>query len=357
MKTSLRHAAMPQHRSRPRVNDQPYPKTRPSGQHPRRQFLRLAVGAAALPAVSCDPEAQSYPSRPITMIVPFPAGGGTDAVGRIVAERMRGLIGQPVVIENVGGADGSIGVGRAARAQSDGYTIVLGVRGTNVLNGAFYSLAYDVLNDFAPVSLLAASPVVLFARRTLPARDMNELIAWLKANPNKASAGIQTVGFRLLMAFFQQETGTQFALVPYRGSAAVIPDLLAGQIEFFFDTPPAALPLVRSGRIKAYAVTGDTRLEQAPDIPTFGEMGLPTLSHSEWFGLFVPRGTSRDIISKLNAAVVAALADPAVRSRLADLGMEIFPREKQTPEALAAMQKADAEKWWPIIKQFGIKAE
>jgi tripartite-type tricarboxylate transporter receptor subunit TctC len=290
------------------------------------------------------------------MIVPFPAGGGTDAVGRIVAERMRGLIGQPVVIENVGGADGSIGVGRAARAQSDGYTIVLGVRGTNVLNGAFYSLAYDVLNDFAPISPLAASPVVLFARRTLPARDMNELIAWLKANPNKASAGIQTVGFRLRAVFFQQQTGTQFTFVPYRGSASAIPDLLAGQIDLFFDAP-IQLSLMRSGSIQAYAVSGETRLAQAPDIPTFGEMGLPTLSHSEWFGLFVPRGTSRDIISKLNAAVVAALADPAVRSRLADLGMEIFPREKQTPEALAAMQKADAEKWWPIIKQFGIKAE
>src|SRR6516225_2058974 len=203
MKTSLRPAAKPspQRHSRPRVNDRPYPKTRPSGQHPRRQFLRLAVGTAALPVVSCDPEEQSYPSRPVTLIVPFAAGGGTDGVGRVVAERMRELIGQPIIIENVSGADGSIGVGRAALARPDGYTIVLGLLPTNVLNGAFYSLQYDVLNDFAPVTPLVTNPITLFARETLPANDLRELIAWLKANPNSAAAGIQTVGFRLLMRF------------------------------------------------------------------------------------------------------------------------------------------------------------
>jgi tripartite-type tricarboxylate transporter receptor subunit TctC len=290
------------------------------------------------------------------MIVPFPAGGGLDSVGRIVAERMRGLIGQPVVIENVSGADGSIGVGRAARARPDGYTICLGITDTHVLNGAFYSLPYDVVTDFSPVSPLVTQPIILFASKTLPAKDVNGLIAWLKANPNKASAGIQTVGFRLRAVFFQQQTGTQFALVPYRGSATAIPDLLAGQIDLFFDAP-IQLSLMRSGSIQAYAVTGETRLAQAPDIPTFGEMGLAALSDSGWYGLFAPKGTSRDIISKLNAAVVAALANPAVRSRLGDLGMEIFPRERQTPEALAALVKADAEKWWPIIKEFGIKAE
>jgi tripartite-type tricarboxylate transporter receptor subunit TctC len=279
------------------------------------------------------------------MIVPFPAGGGLDSVGRIVAERMRGLIGRPIVIENVSGADGSIGVGRAARARPDGYTIVLGVMDTHVLNGAFYSLKYDVVTDFSPVSPLVTQP--------LPAKDLNGLIAWLKANPNEASAGIQTVGFRLRAMFFQQETGTQFALVPYRGSATAIPDLLAGQIDLFFDAP-IQLPLTRSGGIQAYAVTGDTRLAQAPDIPTFGEMGLGALSDSGWYGVFAPKGTSRDIISKLNAAVVAALADPAVRSRLGDLGMEIFPRERQTPEALAALVKTDAEKWWPFVHSTGI---
>jgi tripartite-type tricarboxylate transporter receptor subunit TctC len=290
------------------------------------------------------------------MIVPFPAGGSTDAVGRIVAERMRELIGQPIVIENVGGADGSIGVGRAARARPDGYTIVLGAMDTHVLNGAFYSLPYDVVTDFSPVSPLVTLPVILFASKTLPARDVNGLIAWLKANPNKASAGIQAVGFRLVMAFFQKETGTQFTLVPYRGTAPAMQDLMAGQIDLFFSSP-LQLPLVRAGSIKAYAVTGDVRLPLAPDLPTFGEMGFPTLSESEWFGLFAPKGTPRDIISKLNAAVVEAMADPAVRSRLGELGMEIFPRERQTPEELAALVKTDAEKWRPIIKEFGVKAE
>jgi tripartite-type tricarboxylate transporter receptor subunit TctC len=359
MKTSLRRGATPspQRRSRPRVNDRPYPKTRPSGQHPRRQFLRLAVGAAALPAVSCDPGAQSYPSRPITMIVPFPAGGGTDAVGRVVVERMRELIGQPIIIENVGGADGSIGVGRAALARPDGYTIVLGVLTTHVLNGAFYALRYDVLNDFAPVAPLVTTPIILCARKTLPANDLRELIAWLKANPNRASAGIQTVGFRLLMAFFQKETGTQFTLVPYRGSAPAMQDLMAGHIDLAFGGGGDSLALIQAGRIKAYAVTSDTRTAIAPDIPTFAEIGLLTVPYSEWIGLFAPRSTPRNITGKLNTATVEAMADPEVRSRLGDLGMEIFPRERQTPEALAALVKADAEKWWPVMKQFGIKAE
>jgi tripartite-type tricarboxylate transporter receptor subunit TctC len=323
---------------------------------PRRQFLHLAAGSAAIPAVSRIARAQTYPARPITMIVPFPAGGGVDSVGRIVAERMRGLIGQPIVIEKVSGADGSIGVGRAARARPDGYTIVLGITDTHVLNGAFYSLPYDVVTDFSPVSPLVTQPIVLFASKTLPARDLNELIAWLKANPNKASAGIQAVGSRLRAMFFQQETGTQFALVPYRGAATAIPDLMAGQIDLLFGGP-YELPLTRSGSIQAYAVTGETRMALAPNIPTFAEMGLPAVSFSSWDGLFAPRGTPKDIIGGLNAAAVEALADPAVRSRLAVLGLEVFPREQQTPEALGALQRADAEKWWPIIKEFGIKAE
>jgi tripartite-type tricarboxylate transporter receptor subunit TctC len=290
------------------------------------------------------------------MIVPFPAGGGLDAVGRVVAERMRGLIGQPIVIENVGGADGSIGVGRAARARPDGYTIVLGLMDTHVLNGAFYSLPYDVVTDFSPVSPLVTQPIILFASKTLPAKDLIGLIAWLKANPNKASAGIQSVGFRLRAMFFQQETGTQFALVPYRGSATAISDLMAGQIDLVFDGP-YQLPLTRSGSIQAYAVTGDTRLALAPHIPTFAEIGLPALSLSPWNAFFAPKGTPNEIISKLNVATVEALADPAVRSRLVELGVEVFPRDQQTPEALRALQKAEIAKWWPIIKEAGIRAE
>ena len=291
------------------------------------------------------------------MIVPFAAGGPVDVLGRIVAERMRGLLRQPLIIDNVGGANGNIAVSRAARARPDGYTIDLGSLPTHVLSGAFYSLPYDVLNDFAPIALLVTTPLVIFARKTMPANDLNELIDWLKANPNKASAGNpgSSVG-NLLTAFFQQQTGTKFTLVPYRGAAPAVQDLVAGQIDLLFALPPF-LSLVRDGSIKAYAVTSDTRLALARDIPTFGEMGLVTLSYSQWYGLFAPRGTPKDIIAKLNMAVVEALAEPTVRSRIVDFGYEVFPREKQTPEALGALVKADAAKWWPIIKELGIKAE
>jgi tripartite-type tricarboxylate transporter receptor subunit TctC len=288
------------------------------------------------------------------MIVPVAAGSATDTIGRIIAERMRRPLGQPVIVENVSGADGSIGVGRAARARPDGYTIDVGYLGGHVLNGAFYSLRYDVLNDFAPISPLVTTSNILFARKTMPAKDLNELIAWLKANPNKASVGVQSAGLRLVAAFFQKETGTHFALVPYRGNAPAMQDLVAGQIDLYFGSPDQ-LSLV--GSVKAYAVTSNTRIALAPDIPTFAEMGLPELLWSGWNGLFAPRGTPRDIIGRLNAAAVEALADPAVRSRLVDLGYEVFPREQQTPEALGALVKADAAKWWPIIKEFGIKAE
>jgi tripartite-type tricarboxylate transporter receptor subunit TctC len=323
---------------------------------PRRTFLQLAGAAAAGPTFSRVATAQAFPTRPITMILPFAAGGSLDAIGRLLAERMKKSLGQPVIVENVGGADGSIGVGRAARARPDGYTIDLGFLGGHVLNGALLSLPYDVLNDFVPISPLVTSPEVLFSRETLAAKDLNELIAWLKANPNKASMGIVAVGPRLVATLLQKETGTHFALLPYRGLSLAAQDLVAGQIDFLLGAP-AFLSLVRAGSIKAYAVTSDTRLAGAPNLPTFAEMGLPALSWSAWYGLFAPKGTPKDIIAKLNAAAVDALADPAVRSRLADLGQEIFPREQQTPEALGAIVKADAEKWWPIIKEFGLKAE
>jgi tripartite-type tricarboxylate transporter receptor subunit TctC len=320
---------------------------------PRRRFLLLAAGAVALPAVTRDAHAQSYPSRPITMIVPFPAGGGTDVNGRVVADRMSGSLGRPIIVENISGADGSIGIGRAARARPDGYTIVVGQTSTLVLNGAMYSLQYDVLNDFAPISPLTAAPLVLFARKAMPANNLRELIVWLKADP-QASAGIATVAHRLLTLFFQKETGTQFTLVPYRGAAPIMQDLVAGQIDLFLGGA-VALPLVRAGSIKAYAVTSDKPLAMAPDIRTFAQMGLPTLSFSEWFGLFAPKGTPKDIIARLNAAALEALADQAVRPRFGDIGLEVFPPERQTSEALGALVKADVKKWWPIIKELAIK--
>jgi tripartite-type tricarboxylate transporter receptor subunit TctC len=226
-----------------------------------------------------------------------------------------------------------------------------------VLNGAFYSLPYDVVNDFAPIAPLERTAFIMVARKTLPADDLHELVAWLKSNPNKASAGVATAGIRLLTAYFQKQTGTQFGLVPYRGNAPALQDLLAGQIDFLFDTPRSSLPLVRAGTIKAYAVTSDIRLSVAPDIPTFAEVGLPALSYIEWVGLFASRGTPREIVGRLNAVAMEALADPTVRARVVEVGAEIFPRDQQTPEVLDAMVKADAEKWWPIIKELGIKAE
>jgi tripartite-type tricarboxylate transporter receptor subunit TctC len=323
---------------------------------PRRQFLQLAASAAALPAVPPIARAQTYPTRPITLIVSAAAGSSSDVVARLLVERMRESLGKPIIIENVSGGNGSIGVGRLARARPDGYTIDIGYQGAHVLNGAFYSLPYDVLNDFAPISPLASFPEFLFTRKTMPAKDLNGLIAWLKANPDKASAGIAAPGMHLVTTLFQKDTGTRFAFVPYRGTGPAMQDLLAGQIDMVFDTP-VSLPLARAGSIKAYAVTSDTRFATAPDIPTFAEMRLPGVSYSSWYGFFAPGGTPQDILRQLNAATVEALADPVVRSRLADLGMDVFPRERQTPEALGALVKADAEKWWPLIKEFNIKVE
>jgi tripartite-type tricarboxylate transporter receptor subunit TctC len=273
----------------------------------------------------------------------------------MLAERMGRPLGQAIIIENVTGAHGSIGTGRAARARPDGYTISLGTMDTYVLNGAFYSLQYDALNDFTPIAPVAASPLFLYARKTMPAKDLPELIAWLKGNP-RATMGFGVVSQRLLAAFFQRETKTQFTLIPYRGTAPTMEDLIAGHIDLSFN-PPDQLPLLRAGSIRAYAVTGDRRMALAPDIPTFRELGLPSISFSDWFGLFAPGGTSGDVVAKISAAAVEALADPAVQSRLVELGQEIFPREGQTPASLGEMAKADAEKWWPIIKELGIRAE
>jgi tripartite-type tricarboxylate transporter receptor subunit TctC len=320
----------------------------------RRQFICLATSTAALSALSRNATAQAYPSRPVTLIVPFPAGGGADVIARVIAERMREPLGQPIIIENIAGADGSIGVGRAARARPDCYTICLGFDGSHVLNGAFFSLPYDVLNDFVPISPLATISIVLLARKTMQAQGLSELIAWLKAHPNQASAGMNNLAFRLLAVRLQKQTETQFTIVPYRAVGSVLGDLVAGQIDL---TVAVSLPLVRSESIKAYAVTGETRSKLVPDIPTFAQMGLPDLTYTSWYGLFAPKGTPNDIIGKLSGTAVGALADPAVRSRLAELGYEAFPRERQTPEMLAALQRSHAEKWWPIIKESGIKAE
>jgi tripartite-type tricarboxylate transporter receptor subunit TctC len=324
---------------------------------PRRQFLHLAAGAAALPAASRMAGAQTYPTRPITMIVPFAAGGPTDTIARIVTERMRISLAQPIVIENVSGADGNIAVGRAARAAPDGYTISIGNMATHVLNGAFYSLRYDLLNDFESISLLASAPALIVANNGVPAKDLTELIAWLKANQDKAAVGTFATWARLLAVDFRNITGTRFQIVPYRGAAPAMQDLIAGQIQLMFDQAGNSLPQLRGGKIKAFGVAAKTRLALAPDIPTTDEAGLPEFYLSVWQGLWVPKGTSKDVIAKLNSAVVDALANSNVRQQLTDISQEIPSRDQQTPEVLRAYQKAEAEKWWPIIKAAGIKTE
>jgi tripartite-type tricarboxylate transporter receptor subunit TctC len=319
------------------------------------QTCRMLLGSLAIAGVFANVErapAQPYPSHSITMVVPLAAGGPIDTIARIVAEGMGASIGQPVIIENVTGASGSLGVGRVARAKPDGYTISLGYLGTHVFNGAAFPLSYDLLSDFEPVSLLVSNPLLIVARKTMTAKDLPELIAWLKANPGKASEGTTGPGGSSQVAgiYFQKETGTRFQLVPYRGAAPIMQDLLAGRIDLMFDFAADALPQIRFGTIKAYAVTAPSRLPAAPDIPTVDEAGLPGFYVSAWEGIWVPKGTPKDVITRLNTAIVATLADPSVRRKLAELGQEIYPREQQTPEALAALQQAEIKKWWPILK-------
>jgi tripartite-type tricarboxylate transporter receptor subunit TctC len=325
----------------------------------RRRFLHLAAGAAALPALSGIASAQSYPSRPITMIVPANAGGPTDTIGRILAQRMQVTLGQNVIIENIGGASGTLGTNRVVRAAPDGYTIGLGGWNHYVVNGAAYQLPYDLLNDFAPVALLASGPQIILSKKDLPANNLPELIAWLKAHPDTVTFGTGGVAAPAHISglSFQNVTGTKFVFVPHRGAGPAMQNLVAGQIDITFDQPTSALPQVKAGLVKAYAITARTRLASAPEIPTVDEAGLPGFYASVWHGLWVPKATPKDIIARLNAAIVDTLADAGVRQRLADLGQDIPAREQQSPEALGAFHKAEIEKWWPIIKAANIKAE
>ena len=324
----------------------------------RAALLALALTGSGLAGMSLA-GAQSYPERPMTMVVPFAPGGPTDTIGRIIAERMRAPLGQSVVIENVTGAGGSIGVGRVVRAAADGYTISIGNSSSHVFNGAIYALPYDLLNDLEPVALLCSQPLLIVAKKAMPANDLKGLIAWLKANPDKSSQGTPGAGTaaHITGAFFQIQTGTRFAFVPYRGTGPAMQDLVAGQIDFMIDTPTNSLPHVRTGAIKVYAVTDRHRLAAAPDIPTVDEAGLPGFHFAFWQALWVPKGTPKEIIAKLNAAAVQALSDPVVRQRFGELGLDIPPRDQLTPEALAAYQKAEIEKWWPVIKGANIKTE
>src|SRR5262245_28419437 len=326
-----------------------------------KHLLTSVLAAAAVYCFGANPApAQSWPMRPVTIVVPFGAGGPADTVARTLAEPMRVSLGQPVLIENVTGAAGTIGVGRAVRAAPDGYTVSIGNWNTHVINGAIYQLSYDLLRDLAPVARMSSNPYVLVARKDLPAKDLKALIAWLKANPDKATEGTAGPGGGQHVAgvYFQNVTGTRFQFVPYRaGSADIMRDLAAGHIDLTFDQAVTALGHVRNGTVKAYAVTSDTRLAAAPEIPTVDEAGAPGIYISTWYGLWLPKDTPAEAVRKLGAAVMDALADPGVRQRLTALGQEIPPREQQTAAALAAHQKAEIEKWWPLIKAANIKAE
>ncbi|HLK84823.1 MAG TPA: tripartite tricarboxylate transporter substrate-binding protein [Xanthobacteraceae bacterium] len=321
----------------------------------------IAVCAFAAPAwiaTGQPAHSQTYPTRPITVNVPFAAGGPTDTIARVIAQRMSVTLRQSIIIENVTGADGAIGVGRAARAAPDGYLLSVGQWSTHVLNGAAYSLPYDLLRDFEPVALMSTNPLVIVTHKGVPAANLTELIGWLKANPERATVGIGSMSHRVSAVYFQNLTGTRLTLVPYRGAAPAMQDMMAGQIQLMFDQAATSLPLVRTGSTRPYAVTAATRLAAAPDLPTVDEAGLPGFHIAVWTALWAPHATPRAIIDKLNAAVVEAVADPAVHRRLTEeLGQDIPPREQQTPEALYAYQKAEIEKWWPLIKAANIRPE
>jgi tripartite-type tricarboxylate transporter receptor subunit TctC len=321
--------------------------------------ISIAVVALVAGAVTAA-QAQSYPSRPITVVVPFPAGGPADTMARVLTERMRTSLGQPMIIENIGGAGGSIGAARVARAAPDGYTLCVGNWTSHVGAPAIHPVQYDVLNDFQPISLLPVAPLSIAASQNVPANNVAELIAWLKSNPNKATAGTVGAGSpsHIISLHFQKVSGTRIQLVPYRGGAPATQDLISGQIDLRIGGEASVtLPYWRSGKIKILAMLSKKRWSVAPEIPTVDEAGLPGLHMALWFALWAPRGTPNDVVATLNAAVTEAMADPAVRQRFDKLGQDIPARELQSPAGLAAYHKSEIDKWWPIIKSAGIKVQ
>jgi tripartite-type tricarboxylate transporter receptor subunit TctC len=317
--------------------------------------LAVAMVLAALAGIA-SVQAQTYPSRQITLIVPFPPGGSTDVAARILAEHMRPQLGQPVIIENVGGAGGSIAVGRVARAAPDGYTIDIGQWDTHV-GSIIYKLDYDLQKDFEPIGLVSNNPQLMVAKKDLPADNLKDLVSWMKANPGKINFVNQNAAANVTAVLFEKLTGQKVQFIPYRGAGPAMTDLVSGQVDLLVVQGAVALPQIRAAKIKAIANLSPQRSASMPDIPTSDEGGVPGLYMSGWFGLFTPKGTPKDVIATLNKAMVQALANPSVRARFTELGLDVASREQQTPEGLAAFQKAEIEKWWPIIKESGIQAQ
>jgi tripartite-type tricarboxylate transporter receptor subunit TctC len=319
----------------------------------KRLIVAIALAVCAVPA---GLQAQTYPSRTITLVVPFPPGGSTDVVARIMAERMRPVLGQPIIIENVGGAGGTIGIGRVARAAPDGYTIDIGQWDTHV-GGIIYSLNFDLQKDFEPIGLISTNPQLMVGKKTFPADDLKGVVAWMKANPGMATFVNQTAAAQVSGILLQQATGTTIQFIPYRGAGPAMQDIVAGQVDLMVAQAAALLPQVRSRTIKAFANLSPRRSQAVPDIPTTDEAGVPGVYASGWFGFFAPKGTPKDVVAKLNEAMVQALADPAIRARLTELGQDVATREQQTPDGLAAFHKAEIEKWWPVIKAANIRGQ
>ena len=322
-------------------------------------LLWAAACAAALQGVA-PASAQSYPSKPITIVVPFAAGGPADTLARLLGERMKTSLGQPILVENVAGAAGSIGVGRVVRAAPDGYTISIGHLGTHVFNGAMYNLQYDLVKDLVPIALLPSNYSIIVTKKDVPAKTLKDLVAWLKANPKQASAATAGIGSiaHVASVYFEDKTGVALQIVPYRSGAAAFSDVLAGHVTLIFDQfTGGSVEMYRSGRVRPFAVAAKSRLPSVPDLPTVDEAGIPGLYVSTWYGLWAPKGTSTEIVAKLNAAVVEALAEPEFRKRSDAQSSVIPPREQQTPESLGAFQRTEIDKWWPTIKAANIKAE
>jgi tripartite-type tricarboxylate transporter receptor subunit TctC len=320
---------------------------------------KLLLGVLATLALGGPALADNFPSRPITIVVPFSAGGPSDAMARILAERMKVTLGEAVLIENVTGAGGSIGVGRALRSPPDGYTVSFGHLGTHVANGAIYKLGYDLVTDLDPVALLPSNTMIIVSKNAVPAKSLGELLAWLKAKATPAAAGTAGAGSGSHIAglYFENVTGIKLQYVPYRGTGPAMNDLVAGQIDMIVDQLSNSINQVRAGTIRGYAVTDTKRAESATDIPTTDEAGLPGFHMTLWSGLWVPKGTPKDVIAKLNAATVDALNDPAVRKQLENIGLQMPPKDQLTPQALGDWQKAEIAKWWPMIKAANVKVE